>query len=153
MRNDYKRTTFWEKRVDEQIVEYFFKYHNEYIPLNKEVYMVLKNSYRKLLREQIKDHQNINQEFDVETRAVSTYISQNLIDSLLQKEIQHVLMKMIAKLPMQECYTIIAIFYDDKTETEVAQELHITKSSVHRRKVAALKKLKKLLVMPNQNDK
>ena len=38
---------------------------------------------------------------------------------------------------------ITALFFKDKTETEAAEELHVSRMSIHKRKVRILKKLKR----------
>lgn len=150
MKNDYKRNDFWEKKINSNKIEYYLKIKNEFIQVEKEVFYVLKNSYRSILREQELDYMYINSYCDIDN-AVDSFETDYGFDVLSFRNNEYIISDLLTNLTSQERYIIYAIYYDDKTEREISKELNITKSSLHRRKVSALKKIKKNLLKPNQS--
>lgn len=104
-----------------------------------------------MLREQIKNKHYISSCIDINYITNDKFTYEDIIESITYKSTKDKLNTFFNRLSYQERYTLYEIYYEDKTENQIANELHITRSSVHRRKVSALKKLKKMFIEPNQS--
>ena len=67
------------------------------------------------------------------------------MDKIIEKETKQLLQQIILKLPEEEQRIIIAIYFEDMTEREIAKELHMSQQKLHYRKKKILEKLKNFL--------
>lgn len=147
MKNDYKRNYFWTSKNEETgEMKYYFNLNNTKIEVSKEVYYTCFNSYRKLLRDMSRDDQygviylsSLNrEEYDEQFNNENT-----LIDMIYKKEKVASIMKMISELNESDREIITNLLLYNKSERELAKQLGISHTTVHRRKEKILKEIKK----------
>lgn len=146
--NDYNKDTFWSSfDVERNTRRFYIKLNGVLIEVEKDVYYTMFNSYRKCLRtarnqdeiKQISLDSNVNGEglYSVLYREDN----QNVLDKIESEMIQDV----IQQLDEIDKTIIFGIFYEDKSETEIAKHLHITQQAVSKRKKKILKELKSVI--------
>ncbi len=146
--NDYNKDTFWSSfDVERNTRRFYIKLNGVLIEVEKDVYYTMFNSYRKCLRtarnqdeiKQISLDSNVNGEglYSV----LYSEDNQNVLDKIESEMIQDV----IQQLDEIDKTIIFGIFYEDKSETEIAKHLHITQQAVSKRKKKILKELKSVI--------
>lgn len=149
--NDYNKNTFWTCKNEETgEMKYYMRINNIYVEVQKEVYQVCFNSYRKALRESVKlgkypvislDQENeqgktlydiIKSNDDVESNTFTDDMLESIETELDTLDLED---RKIAEL----------ILFYDKTEQEVADLLGVKKYIVNYRKRKIFEKIKNLL--------
>lgn len=146
MKNDYKRYCFWTEKEGENI-KFYICVKSKWIEVSNQVFATCKNSYRKINRDNARDKDIISHYTDFET-AMYHYdnINELEITEKIYKDMKiETLYKVINMLPNDEQEIIILIYFEDKTEREVARILHLSNTTLHNKKIRILKKLKKIL--------
>lgn len=71
--------------------------------------------------------------------------SDNLEENLNLKEVRVILLKLIENLSLAEKQVIIGVYFEDKNQNEMAEEMQFTEGRISQLKKDALKKLRKKL--------
>lgn len=137
MKNDYKKNYFHEVKSNDK-TNYFFHLHGNNIQVSKEVYATCKNSYRKILRDQEKDHLYFRH---CKNMDIVINTNDNPIGNLTKRDVHDLLMSALLSLTKQERYIINALFFKDKSQAAISKELHIPEYSISRKKASVLKKI------------
>lgn len=140
MKNDYNRKNF--KTINENgEIKFFVKVGNEWIEVPKEVFLVIQNSYRKMLRDNKRDRMLIHfDQLEQAQRYVHTYMTNE--QSYTANEIIYA----FGKLTNIEKKIIYKLYFENLSEKTIAVELGVSESTLNYRKKKILKKLKKFLV-------
>lgn len=140
MKNDYNRKTF--RTINENgEIKYFVKVGNEWIEVPKEVFLVIQNSYRKMLRDNNKDRMLIH--FD-QLEQAQRYVHTDMTNE--QSYTTNDLMFAFGKLTDIEKRIIYKLYFENISEKTIAFELGVSESTLNYRKKKILKKMKKYLV-------
>lgn len=143
MLNDFKKNDFWVLH-EENKDTYYLRINDEWVEVTKSVYSVYKNSYQKAYRDQIRETDKITHYENADD--LYPYIhdkpEKNAMDKIIEKETKQLLQQIIFKLPEEEQRIIIAIYFEDMTERELANELHMSQQKLHYKKKKILEKLK-----------
>ena len=146
--NDYNKDTFWSSfDVERNTRRFYIKLNGVLIEVEKDVYYTMFNSYRKCLR-------TARNQDEIKQISLDSYVNgeglysvlysednQNVLDKIESEMIQDV----IQQLDEIDKTIIFGIFYEDKSETEIAKHLHITQQAVSKRKKKILKELKSVI--------
>lgn len=140
MKNDYNRKTF--RTINENgEIKYFVKVGSEWIEVPKEVFLVIQNSYRKMLRDNNKDRMLIHfDQLEQAQKYVHTYMTKE------QSYTSNDLVKAFGKLTNVEKKIIYKLYFENLSEKTIAFELGVSESTLNYRKKKILKKLKNFLV-------
>ena len=146
MLNDFRKNDFWVLH-EENKDTYYLRINDEWVEVTKSVYSVYKNSYQKAYRDQIRETDKITHYENADD--LYPYIpdkpEKNTMDKIIEKETKQLLQQIILKLPEEKQRIIIAIYFEDMTEREIAKELHMSQQKLHYRKKKILEKLKNFL--------
>ena len=126
--------------------EYFVVIDGKNVPVSEELYRAFKRPlWAERKRRQVRAERELSLEqfaeagFDVPDESA-------LVDEIVEdKLLLEMLMAALAELTDDERDLIHALFYDEKSEREVAQESNRSKTGVHKQKEKILNKLKNLL--------
>lgn len=148
MKNDYKRNDFYIRKDSEGNKSYFMKIKGKYFEVSHDVFNVCFASYRKQLRDIKKDYDNRLISLDQELEDGSKIIDM-IADAKdefrfirLNDEVKCIL-DIIENLSEEEKTLITNLLLKEKTEKELAKQLHVSQVTVHKRKNNILKKLRK----------
>ncbi|MPN40738.1 hypothetical protein SDC9_188277 [bioreactor metagenome] len=120
------------------------------IPVTKEVYKAYYQCRdREKYLNKLSEYKNISLE-DCNERGISLeYIISALTDSLedevVQRDMVERLQQCLLRLNEAERQLIISLFYYERSERQLAEELGIPRMTLHDRKIKILDKLKKLM--------
>jgi len=70
---------------------------------------------------------------------------ESIEDIIIKQDMLENMLLCLKKLPKEDQLLINNLFFKDKSETQVAMELHINQSNVNRRKAKVLDKIRKLM--------
>ena len=140
MKNDYNRKTF--RTINENgEIKYFVKVRNEWVEVPKEVFLVIQNSYRKMLRDNKRDR--ILLHFN-QLEQAQKYVHTYKINEQSYTPID--LMLAFGKLTNIEKRIIYKLYFKNLSEKTIAFELGVSESTLNYRKKKILEKMKKFLV-------
>ena len=122
-------------------IKYFVKVGNEWIEVPKEVFLVIQNSYRKMLRDNNKDRMLIH--FD-QLEQAQRYVHTDMTNE--QSYTTNDLMFAFGKLTDIEKRIIYKLYFENISEKTIAFELGVSESTLNYRKKKILNKMKKFLV-------
>lgn len=147
MKNDYRRNYFWRIRDSETgEIKRYFNLNGKMIEVSKDVFNVCYNSYLKMNREIINDSKasliSIDSFERDELTADDSESEKELIEGLYMKEKFQEIMNLISKLDQNEKDLITNLLINEKTERELARQLNLSQTAVHKRKNKILKKIK-----------
>ena len=112
------------------------------------MFKVCYNSYKKIIRDNIKDNQARLISLDADIHNDVTYLDivsdNNSMDIENQYKVSMILDE-INKLSSNDKELITNLLIQEKTERELAKQLHISQNAIHKRKNNILKKLRKKL--------
>ncbi len=136
--------------MKEQEQKYAIVIKKERVEVTEEIY---KNYYKLMERERYLDklaekkHVSIEacQENGIQVEYIISRTEESIEDSIIRRELLDKLARCLKMLPEQERLLIYALYFDNKTETMLAEEWKINQSNISRRKAKILCKLKKLL--------
>ena len=151
--NDYDRYDFYS-RMDETTGtrHYYLKVNHKFIRVSKEVYNLCYNSYRKQLRDGVRDHDNGLTSYDKvldDGKTLLDYLGkeEDIIEKMdIRDRLQKVL-KAINDLDPDDKRLIMELLIFEKKEKELAKEYHVTQQMINKRKHIVLKKIKNKIDM------
>ena len=148
MKNDYQKNYFWICPYEFGNKKYYFNIKGNLVEVSKEVFNVCYNSYKKQLRDQKKDiNANLISLDDVnkDGMEISNFVGVDpdyISDMYMENQIALV-MKCISELNNKDRDLITNLLIKEKTEREIAQFLNTSQPSIHKRKKAILRKIRK----------
>ncbi|MCR0507530.1 sigma-70 family RNA polymerase sigma factor [[Clostridium] innocuum] len=146
MKNDYKRSDFAEITNNGER-KFYIRINNNWIQVSREVFRVCKGYYKKILNDNYRDQDVLQHYEDVDTiyPFVINKREFDIVEHLYMKDLYKQLHAAFLLLSESERNIIRWIYFEELTEQEVANLLHITQPTLNYRKQKILKKLKNLL--------
>ena len=149
MKNHYSKNYFWTiKNPKTQKYKFYLRPTGKLVEVNEDVFKVCYNSYKKIIRDNIKDNQARLISLDADIHNDVTYLDivsdNNSMDIENQYKVSMILDE-INKLSSNDKELITNLLIQEKTERELAKQLHISQNAIHKRKNNILKKLRKKL--------
>lgn len=149
MKNDYSKNYFWKiKNPKTQKYKFYLRPNGKLVEVNEDVFKVCYNSYKKLMRDNIKDNQARLISLDADIHNDVTYLDivsdNNSMDIENQYKVSMILDE-INKLSSDDKELITNLLIQEKTERELTKQLHVSQNAIHKRKNNILKKLRKKL--------
>lgn len=149
MKNDYSKNYFWKiKNPKTQKYKFYLRPNGKLVEVNEDVFKVCYNSYKKIIRDNIKDNQARLISLDADIHNDVTYLDivsdNNSMDIENQYKVSMILDE-INKLSSNDKELITNLLIQEKTERELAKQLHVSQNAIHKRKNNILKKLRKKL--------
>lgn len=147
MRNDYKKEDFKILTDPETGKRRYFvrvnKNKRKFYEVDKKIYSVYYNSYKKIYRDNLKDNDAklISLDYSLDNGVA-------LIDKIASKESnisyseKHLLIDMLDKLPQKDRFLIIGLVIIEMSEKEMAEYFRVSQSSISKRKKKILSKLR-----------
>ena len=140
---------FWKiKNPETQKYKFYLRPNGKLVEVNEDVFKVCYNSYKKLMRDNIKDNQARLISLDADIHNNVTYLDivsdNNSMDIENQYKVSMILDE-INKLSSDDKELITNLLIQEKTERELAKQLHVSQNAIHKRKNNILKKLRKKL--------
>lgn len=145
---DYRRDDFREVKTDNE-KKYFIKVNNNFIEVSIEIFRIYKTDYMKMYR--LYKHSNKFFKITYEEEFMMCKGNDNLdmnklyIDQIYKKEFINNLYKAMNYLNKDQYYIIFSLYFEEKSECEVAKELNISQQALNKRKRKILLSLKKRL--------
>ena len=126
--------------------EYFIELNGRQIPVGKEVYDAFKRpAWKERKRSQVRAEKELSLEafadagFEIPSGEV-------LVDEIVEdKLLLDMLSKALSELTEEERVLIDELFFNDKSEREIAREIGVSQPAIHKRRNRILEKLKKLM--------
>lgn len=132
--------------------KYYIRVHNELVSVTKEVYRANNSAKRQIWtqRDRDKRHGLLSiQAFDTETitgeEIMSDPLAESVEEQVIAAEMRAKLHTCLALLLPEERDLIQAIFFEDKSERKLSQEISVPQKTINDRKRRILRKLKKLM--------
>lgn len=148
-KNDYSKNYFWKIRNSKtQQYKFYLRPHGKLVEVDEDVFKVCYNSYKKIIRDNVKDNQARLISLDANIRNDVTYLDVVSDDKSMNIENQYkvsMVLNEIDKLSPDDKELITNLLVQEKTERELAKQLHVSQSTIHKRKNNILKKLRKKL--------
>lgn len=149
MKNDYSKNYFWKiKNPKTQKYKFYLRPNGKLVEVNEDVFKVCYNSYKKLMRDNIKDNQARLISLDANIHNDVTYLDIVSDNNSMNIENQYkvsMILDEINKLSSDDKELITNLLIQEKTERELAKQLHVSQNAIHKRKNNILKKLRKKL--------
>ena len=149
VKNDYSKNYFWKIRNSKtQQYKFYLRPHGKLVEVDEDVFKVCYNSYKKIIRDNVKDNQARLISLDANIRNDVTYLDVVSDDKSMNIENQYkvsMVLNEIDKLSPDDKELITNLLVQEKTERELAKQLHVSQSTIHKRKNNILKKLRKKL--------
>lgn len=126
--------------------EYFIELNGRQISVSKEVYYAFKRpAWRERKRRQVRAEKELSLEAFADT-GFEIPSGQAIVDEIVEdKLLLDVLSQALKELTDDERFLIDELFYNGKSEREVANEEGISQPAIHKRRNRILEKLKKLM--------
>ena len=147
MKNDFKRRDFYIKRNDNNEKQFFISINKQWVEMNREVFLVYQNSYKKLYRDQIRDRGKIihyEHVDDIQPYLNGTINCDPILD-VYRKELKSKLYRALEQLDEDEREFIFLYYYCEVSERQLATYFNKSKTAIHYKKNKLLKKLRLLL--------
>lgn len=145
---DYNKGYFKRKVNENGEVNYYFRIKNEYVEVSKEIYDVCMRSYSKMKydRNRSAEHPMVQYE-TIEESALFYFVDlkEDFVNDVYMNELAEIIKKGIEQLDDKYRDIAIAIFLNEMTEREVSEQLHIPKTTIHKRKVKIQKYLQEII--------
>ena len=120
--------------------EYFIELNGRQIPVSKEVYDAFKRpAWKERKRSQVRAEKELSLEAFADA-GFEIPSGEALVDEIVEDKL---LLDMLSKALLE--LTDDELFFNDKSEREVAKEIGLSKTGVHKQKEKILSKLKNLL--------
>lgn len=151
LKNDYKKNTFWVTYDKNNQPSYYLCLKWQRIKVTKEVYSVCKNSYQKMYRDKIRERDTVAhyENADDFYPYMDTKPDIKIMDYIMKKDQKLLLQKAIDELSPEEQRIIFAIYFEEMTERDLADELQMSQQKLHYRKKKILEKLRIFLSKGN----
>lgn len=147
MKNDYSKNYFWKiKNPKTQKYKFYLRPNGKLVEVNEDVFKVCYNSYKKLMRDNIRDNQVKLMSLDSQVVDDITYldvIADNKNMNIENKHKLSMILDEINRLNINDKELITNLLIQEKTERELAKQLHVSQNAIHKRKNNILKKLRK----------
>lgn len=144
IKNDFNKNSFWTKEDPETgEKKYYLKMNNQFIEVDKDVYRVSYNSYRKVERDNKKDIKNGLISLDEDL------FGKSLLDTYVESkeeggdDIAQVL-RIINSLDEKDRELITDLLIIGKTERELAKKFNVSQQMISKKKRRIIKKIKKI---------
>ena len=126
--------------------EYFIELNGRQIPVSKEVYDAFKRpAWKERKRRQVRAEKELSLEAFADA-GFEIPSSQALVDEIFEdKLLLDMLSKALSELTEEERVLIDELFFNDKSEREIAREIGVSQPAIHKRRNRILEKLKKLM--------
>lgn len=126
--------------------EYFIELNGRQIPVSKEVYYAFKRpAWRERKRRQVRAEKELSLEAFADA-GVEIPSGQALVDEIVEdKLLLDMLSQALKELTDDERFLIDELFYNDKTERQVAKEAGISQTTLNYQKNKIIKRLRKKL--------
>ncbi len=145
--NDYKKNDFFTRaNIENGTTKYYLKIGKEIIEVSKDVYLVCHNSYQKQLRDMRRDIKNELISYDMPISDNETMLDKLAIHNNSSEDFNNYidpLLHIIEELSYLDKKLIIDLFYEGKSEKEIADELGISQQAVNKKKKKILSEMKK----------
>lgn len=153
MKNDYTKNFFWiQKNLETNENKYYLRPMGKLIEVDKEVFKVCYNSYKKQYRDNKRDYEIGLVSLDETLQNGLTFIdvlsddSQYANECLYQNEKIIDILNEISKLKVSDKELIVNLLIKEKTERELAKQLNVSQNTINKRKNNILNKLRKKLI-------
>jgi RNA polymerase sigma factor (sigma-70 family) len=126
--------------------EYFIELNGRQIPVSKEVYYAFKRpAWREHKRRQVRAEKELSLEAFADA-GFEIPSGEALVDEIVEdKLLLDMLSKALSELTEEERVLIDELFFNDKSEREIAREIGVSQPAIHKRRNRILEKLKKLM--------
>jgi RNA polymerase sigma factor (sigma-70 family) len=115
--------------------EYFIEINGRQIPVSKEVYYAFKRpAWRERKRRQVRVEKELSLEAFVDA-GFEIPSGQALVDEIVEdKLLLDMLSKALSELTDEERFLIDELFFNDKSEREIAREAGVSQPAIHKRR-------------------
>jgi len=126
--------------------QYSIELNGRQIPVSKEVYDAFKRpAWKERKRSQVRAEKELSLEAFADA-GFEIPSGEALVDEIVEdKLLLDMLFKALSELTDDERFLIDEMFFNDKSEREIVQEIGLSKTGVHKQKEKILSKLKNLL--------
>ncbi|KXG77103.1 RNA polymerase sigma factor [Thermotalea metallivorans] len=126
--------------------EYNIKLNGKLIPVTEEVYYAFKRpAWKERKRRQVRAEKELSLEAFADA-GFEIPSGQALVDEIVEdKLLLDMLFRALSELTEDERFLINELFFNDKSEREVAKEIGRSKTGIHKQKEKILSKLRNLL--------
>jgi RNA polymerase sigma factor (sigma-70 family) len=126
--------------------EYFIELNGRQIPVSKEVYYAFKRpAWKERKRSQVRAEKELSLEAFADA-GFEIPSGEALVDEIVEdKLLLDMLSKALSELTEEERVLIDELFFNDKSEREIAREIGVSQPAIHKRRNRILEKLKKLM--------
>lgn len=126
--------------------EYFIELNGRQIPVGKEVYDAFKRpAWKERKRSQVRAEKELSLEAFADA-GFEIPSGEALVDEIVEdKLLLDMLSKALSELTEDERFLINELFFNDKSEREIAREIGVSQPAIHKRRNRILEKLKKLM--------
>lgn len=135
-----------EKKENQQ---YFLRVNGEKVPVSKELYKEISriiNHQKYVWKKERKHRIQYYQSWDEQAKEVNIeYLpdeTMNTEEQAIQNILIHTVRQYLQELKLEDMQLLKAIYYEERTEKEIAKELGITQQMINKRKKKLLQKLK-----------
>lgn len=147
MKNDFENKDFWVVKDQSNNKKYYIKMYGKWIEIPKKIYAVYKNSYQKMYRSMNTEKDVLQyKDIDLAMPYLIVHHDEDVLDTIWNEDLKCLLYSAISKLSEEEKYIITSIYFDDMSERDLAEILHMKQPTLHYQKIKILKKLKKYLI-------
>lgn len=150
MKNDYKRNYFWIRPDEYGNKKYYFNIKGDFIEVEKDVFNVCYNSYKKQLRDQKKDNnvalvnlEDMNKDGIELTDFVG--VEMDYVDNLYRQDCVKNILQCINEMNSEDKELITNLLIREKTEKELAKQLNVSQQAINKKKKLIIKKIKEKL--------
>jgi RNA polymerase sigma factor (sigma-70 family) len=123
--------------------EYFIELNGRQIPVGKEVYDAFKRpAWKERKRSQVRAEKELSLEAFADA-GFEIPSGEALVDEIVEdKLLLDMLSKALSELTEEERVLIDELFFNDKSEREIAREIGVSQPAIHKRRNRILEKLK-----------
>ena len=123
--------------------EYFIELNGRQIPVSKEVYYAFKRpAWKERKRSQVRAEKELSLEAFADA-GFEIPSGEALVDEIVEdKLLLDMLSKALSELTEEERVLIDELFFNDKSEREIAREIGVSQPAIHKRRNRILEKLK-----------
>lgn len=139
MRNDYSRNYFLKiKNPETQQYKFYLRPNGKLVGVSEDVFKVFYDSYKKLMRDNIRDNQVKLMSLDSQVVDDTTYmdvIADNKNMNIENEYKLSMILDEINRLNINDKELITNLLIQEKTERELAKQLHVSQNTIHKRKI------------------
>lgn len=151
MKNDYHKNYFWVCPDELGRKKYYFNIKGSLIEVDKDVFNVCYSSYKKQLRQQVKDidadlvsFQDVNKDGNELSNFVG--VDNDYINKLYNQEKIAEIMNSINELDDNDRELITNLLIKEKTEKEMAIQFNVSQQYINKKKHLIIEKIKKKIL-------